>query len=72
MYSVTNEPIQSSSWRVSSFKDSSTLGNNWVVNFTKAIWHQQQQPVVITRCFMGFNQSSDDYTILFCLKSVTD
>ena len=29
--------------------------------------HQQQQPIVITRCFMGFTQSSDDYTILFYL-----
>ena len=27
---------------------------------------QQQQPIVITRCFMGFTQSSDDYyTILY-------
>ena len=29
--------------------------------------YQQQQPIVITRCFMGFTQSSDDYTILFNL-----
>ena len=26
--------------------------------------YQQQQPIVITPCFMGFAQSSDDYTIL--------
>ena len=29
--------------------------------------YQQEQPIVITRCFMGFTQSSDDYTILFYL-----
>ena len=28
---------------------------------------QQQQPIAIARCFMGFTQSSDDYTILFNL-----
>ena len=29
--------------------------------------YQQQQPIVITQCFMCFTQSSDDYTILFNL-----
>ena len=29
--------------------------------------YQQQQPIVITRCFMGFAQSSEDYAILFNL-----
>ena len=29
--------------------------------------YQQQQPIVIARCFMGFTQSSDDYSILFNL-----
>ena len=29
--------------------------------------YQQQQPTVITRCFIGFTQSSDDYIILFNL-----
>ena len=29
--------------------------------------YQQQQPIVITRCFIGFTQSSDYYTILFNL-----
>ena len=29
--------------------------------------YQQQQPIVITRCFMGFTQSPDDYTLLFYL-----
>ena len=30
--------------------------------------YQQQQPIVITRCFIGFTQYSDDYTILFNLN----
>ena len=29
--------------------------------------YQQQQPIVITRCFIGFTVSSDDYTTLFNL-----
>ena len=38
-------------------------------NFEKYIYdgYQQQQPIVITQCFMCFTQSSDDYTILFNL-----
>ena len=36
---------------------------------SKYIWggYQQQQPIVIKRCFMGFTQSSDDYAILLYL-----
>ena len=35
MCSVTSKPSQSSSRRISSFKDSSALLNNWEMNFTK-------------------------------------
>ena len=32
--------------------------------------YHQQQPIIITWCFIGFTQSSDDYTILFNLKKI--
>ena len=27
-------------------------------------YQQQQQPIAITWCFIGFTQSSDDYTVV--------
>ena len=35
--------------------------------YTFTLYIFEEQPTVTTRCFMGFTQSSDDYTVLFYL-----